>query len=137
MNYIKDPKNIKELKRTGGIAWGGSLVGSLNPNNLGYRYSNPIKRYRTLNLDGTYTDTTTDSSIELPSNIQIQLYNRNGDELANVLDIPINSTINDLTLLIHTLLDEQKKDDNNDSSNNNKQPYSFYIKNKLSVDIVV
>ena len=40
-------------KRTGGIAWAGSMVGSENPNNLGYRYSNPLKRYKRTGPDGS------------------------------------------------------------------------------------
>lgn len=93
----------------GGIAWAGSLVGSKNPANLGYRYSTPSKRYKKANdeVDGR----------DVPTNIQVIFRNRQGEELAETLDLPTNSTIDDLTALIHSLTE---------SSDDGKIPYSFY-----------
>ena len=111
-------KSSSDQKNAGGIAWAGSLVGSKNPNNLGYRYSTPTKRYRTSKAaDGD------ESQRELPNNIQVQFKNRQGEELAETLDLPTDSSIDDLTALIHSLLDE-----NDDTSG--KIPYSFYTKIK-------
>jgi ribosome assembly protein 4 len=108
-----DVEKTKEEKRRGGIAWGGSLVGSKNPNNLGYRYSTPSKRYRAADP--------TEGGRELPSSIQVQFRNRQGEELAQTLDIPLNSSIDDLTALVHSLLEEAE-------GSVAKNPYSFYAK---------
>mmetsp|Transcript_16372 Transcript_16372/g.33463 ORF Transcript_16372/g.33463 Transcript_16372/m.33463 type:complete len:593 (+) Transcript_16372:61-1839(+) len=114
-------------KRTGGIAWAGSLVGSENPNNLGYRYSNPLKRYKKA---GDNTEGSEDDGPAFPSNLVVQFQNRQGDELASSLDIPTHSTIDDLQALVHSLL-ENSDDDGEKKSKMNKPkaiPYSFYAK---------
>mmetsp|Transcript_18519 Transcript_18519/g.21227 ORF Transcript_18519/g.21227 Transcript_18519/m.21227 type:complete len:612 (+) Transcript_18519:77-1912(+) len=114
-------------KRTGGIAWAGSLVGSENPNNLGYRYSNPLKRYKKAgnNNDGDEND-----GPEFPSNLVVQFQNRQGDELANSMDIPTHSTIDDLQALIHSLIEINDDDDEEKSEKirSKRIPYSFYAK---------
>ena len=92
--------------KKGGIAWAGSLVGSQNPNNLGYRYSTPSKRYRVVEEASGVRS--------LPTNIQIQLRNRQGEAL-ETLDVPIGSSVDDLTALIHSLVPSA-----------GKNPYSFY-----------
>jgi ribosome assembly protein 4 len=104
-------------KRTGGIAWAGSLMGSENPNNLGYRYSNPAKRYRKADDDN--------EEAKLPTNLVVQFQNRQGEELANNLDVPTASSVDDLQALVHSLLEQQ---DDDDDSANQKIPYSFYAK---------
>jgi ribosome assembly protein 4 len=108
-----------EEKRTvvGGIAWAGSLVGSAqNPNNLGFRNNPSWKRYK--------RDEKEDKHHQFPDNIIIQLQNRQGEELANNLDLPTSSSIDDLSALVHSLL--------NDNNNNDKSmgiiPYSVYAK---------
>jgi ribosome assembly protein 4 len=103
-------------KRTGGIAWAGSLVGSENPKNLGYRYSNPTKRYRKAGEED-------EADKELPTNLVVQFQNRQGEELANNLDLPTNSSVDDLQALIHSLLEAQQ-----DDNDNKRIPYSFYAK---------
>lgn len=100
----------------GGIAWAGSLVGSQNPKNLGYRYSTPHKRYKKSGEED-------DASSQLPSNIVVQFKNRQGDEVANQLDLPTSSSVDDLSALLHTLLEED-----NDDDSNKRIPYSFYAK---------
>ena len=107
-----------DAKRSGGIAWAGSLVGSQNPNNLGFRYSTPTKRYRAA------TAPDNENGRELPTNIQVQFQNREGDELAETLDLPTNSSVDDLNALLHSLL--QGTEDGTD--NNRRIPYSFYAK---------
>jgi ribosome assembly protein 4 len=87
-----------------GIAWAGSLIGSQNPDaQTGYRYS--TKRYKI------------DEEVEcsLPENIQIKFQNRQGEQLSEILDLPISSNIDDLTALVQQLL---QSDD--------KIPYSFF-----------
>ena len=109
---------VDETKKTGGIGWAGSLVGSRNPDNLGYRYSTPSKRYRTSNGPSNGNGT---EGRELPTNIQIQLRNRNGEDLAETLDLPTNSSLDDLNALVHSLLEERQDEPG-------KVPYSFYAK---------
>ncbi len=107
-----------ENKRTGGIGWQtASLVGCENPANFGYRYSNPTKRYRRAG-EGEEIDQ------QLPTNVVIQLQNRQGEELANHMDIPTNSSVDDLQALVHSLLEQE----NGDDDGNKRIPYSFYVK---------
>ena len=99
-----------------GIAWAGSLVGCKNPNApTGYRYTS--KRYRVND----------DASPNLPSNIQVSFQNRQGTTLAETLDLPINSTIDDLNALVNQL---------NESADSNV-PYSFYASLKETADTPV
>lgn len=99
----------REEKRQGGIAWAGSLVGSQNPNNLGYRYSHAHKRYK--KDEGPPPD-------DLPTNMVVQFQNREGQELGETLDIPTNSSLEDLSALVQSLLENADE----------KVPYSFYAK---------
>lgn len=100
----------------GGIAWAGSLVGSQNPKNLGYRYSTPHKRYKRSDQDEELEK-------QLPSNIVVQFKNRQGDDVAHHLDLPTSSSVDDLSALLHTLVDEE-----NNKDSNKRVPYSFYAK---------
>lgn len=110
--------------KTGGIAWAGSLVGSENPSNLGYRYSTPSKRYRLVQSKQDGRD--------LPANLQIQFRNRQGSEL-ETLDLPTDSSVDDMAALLHSLL---HKNDDFDTA----VPYSFYAtirKNGVDDDVEV
>lgn len=105
----------------GGIAWAGSLVGSQNPHApTGYRYSTVSKRYRVSNGDGSEHDP---QHRDLPTNVQVRFRNRQGEEVEETLDLPVNSTVADLTALVHQLLHFDDDDENNDSG---RIPYSFY-----------
>mmetsp|Transcript_94093 Transcript_94093/g.271972 ORF Transcript_94093/g.271972 Transcript_94093/m.271972 type:complete len:538 (+) Transcript_94093:25-1638(+) len=105
-----------DSKRTGGIGWqNGSLVGSENPANFGYRYSNPTKRYRRSGDE--------EEDKQLPANVVVQLQNRQGEDLANHMDIPTNSSVDDLQALVHSLLEQEGSDDDAKTI-----PYSFYVK---------
>lgn len=106
-------------KRTGGIAWAGSLVGSQNPKSLGYRYSTASKRYKRVGENGEEDD-----ELNLPSNLVVTFQNRQGETVGQQLDVPTDASVDDLTALVHTLLNPS--DEANDSS---KQiPYTFYAK---------
>ena len=111
-------------KRTGGIAWAGSLVGSENPKSLGYRYSNPTKRFR---REGADND---DQQMVLPENLVVQFQNRQGEELAGNLDLPTDSTVDDLQALVHSLMETNKNNDDDGDDHpddkNKRIPYSFY-----------
>lgn len=98
----------------GGIGWAGSLVGSQNPDNLGYRYSTPCKRFRRSDDD---------KEQDLPSNLVVQFQNRQGQSLGDALDLPTNSSIDDLNEMVHSLLNPDV-----DDTNNKRIPYAFYAK---------
>ena len=99
----------------GGIAWAGSLVGSQNPNApTGYRYSTVSKRYKV-------TGDVNESSLrDLPTNIQVRFRNRQGEEMQETLDLPVNSTVEDLQALVHQLLNLS------DDAASGTIPYAFY-----------
>lgn len=104
----------------GGIAWAGSLVGSQNPNApTGYRYSTVSKRYKVEGSDPDNKD-----GRELPTNIQVRFQNRQGEELqdAATLDLPVNSSVNDLQALVHQLLHASSDNESGDKMT----PYAFY-----------
>lgn len=102
-----------------GIAWAGSLVGSKNPDApTGYRYS--TKRFKIVNDN---------DNEDLPTSIQVQFRNRNGESLPQILDLPIESSVDDLTALLHELL--HKDDGDNDTKN---APYSFYASVREQAD---
>lgn len=112
----------------GGIAWAGSLVGSQNPQNLGYRYSHAHKRYKKSGDD--------DVDDTLPASVVVQFKNLQGEEVGNLIDIPTNSDIDSMSLLVHSLLNP----DDDDDSNSKKVPYSFYakvIRNGVEDDVEV
>lgn len=108
---------IAKDKNAGGIAWGGSLVGSTNPNNLGYRYSHAHKRYKKADDENALQDDA------LPSSLVVQFQNREGDEVGGHIDVPTDSDVDALGCLVHAILYE------NDEKNDDKKiPYSFYAK---------
>ena len=122
-----DKKSIAAAKASaesaGGIAWqSGSLMGINNPANFGYRYSTVHKRYK---LSSENDDN--NENQDLPSNIVVQFKNRDGDEVGDQMDLPISSHGNQLSSLIHTLIEN---DDNDDEDDSKHTPYSFYAKIK-------
>ncbi|GKY94921.1 hypothetical protein MPSEU_000457000 [Mayamaea pseudoterrestris] len=111
---MTDDASIRAAKNAGGIAWEGSLMGAQNPKNFGFRYSTPSKRYRFADDDNDDKN-----GRQLPTNLQIQFQNRLGEELAQTLDVPTNASVDDLTALVHALLE---------ASDDRKLPLSFYAK---------
>lgn len=113
-----DPQSAANQKK-GGLAWAGSLVGADNPKNvIGYRDSNPAKRYR-------YAADDEKSHPEVPSNMQVQFQNRNGDVLSvGTIDIPTNSTVDDLSALIQNLLKAESGEADEDGDM--QVPYAVY-----------
>jgi len=107
---------------SGGVAWAGSLVGSQNPQApTGYRYSTPSKRYRVVQ-----NSTDAAQQQQLPNNLQVQFCNRQGEELSDtVLDLPLDSTTDDLTALVHQLI-SLNSGANAKEEDHKKVPYSFY-----------
>mmetsp|Transcript_31451 Transcript_31451/g.92222 ORF Transcript_31451/g.92222 Transcript_31451/m.92222 type:complete len:563 (+) Transcript_31451:77-1765(+) len=129
---MTDPNNSGMPKSTGGIAWGGSLVGATNPQSLGYRYSTATKRYKR-STDGTAADV----DGHLPSSLVVQFSNRDGDSVGNQVDLPIGSDCDDMGMLVHALLnpDDDDDDDDDDTKAAKKKknaqlrtPYTFYAK---------
>ena len=108
----------------GGIAWAGSLVGSRNPQNLGYRYSTASKRYKRASDDD-------DDEAKLPSSIVVQFNNREGKTVGGAIDLPIKSDCDDMGILVHSLLNPDDDDDNDEGSSEKyakRTPYTFYAK---------
>jgi ribosome assembly protein 4 len=124
---MTDPNNSGKPNSAGGIAWGGSLVGSANPDNLGYRYTTATKRYKRASADGDGGE-----DDQLPSSLVVQFSNRDGDSVGQQVDLPINSDCDDMGMLVHALLHpEDDDDDDDDKKQKAKQlrtPYTFYAK---------
>jgi len=100
----------KDSTQKGGIVWGGSLVGSQNPSNLGYQYSHN-KRFKLI---------TDKEDNNLPSNVVIQFQNKEGQDVGTLIDVSTNDTdVDALSSMVHSLLTEEKQ-----------QMYSFYSKVK-------
>ncbi len=113
----------EKKKNEGGIAWAGSLVGSQNPNNLGYRYSHAHKRYKKANESGEE-----ENDKSLPSNVVVQFKNKDGEQVGNLIDIPTNSNIDAMSALVHSLLNAGNDDEDVPKQTNSLTPYSFYAK---------
>jgi ribosome assembly protein 4 len=119
------------MSKKAGVAWAGSLVGSKNPDApTGYRYS--TKRYK-LEAEAGQQD--------LPSSIQVQFRNRSGEFVKATLDLPIMSSVDDLTTLLHELLQGAADDDDDKDNKDNKMtttagkvPYSFYASVREDAD---
>ena len=116
---VQQQKQEATAAAKGGIAWGGSLLGSENPHNLGFRYSNPHKRFRKASdgVDGN------GEANDLPANVVVQFSNRQGEELADSMDLPTNSSIDELNALLHSLMNGST-----DEAGNKRIPYTFYAK---------
>ncbi len=109
-------------KPAGGIAWGGSLVGSTNPNNnLGYR----TKRLRPDDTDGTAS-----LADRLPSSVVVQFKSRDGELLSiSCIDIPTTSSVDQMSQLVHQLKrssGSSNDDDDADRDTERRIPYTFY-----------
>ena len=125
------PKNLS------GVAWtGGSLVGSLNPNNHGYRVSdgnggyiitNTHKRYKRTRRDAEGNIVEEDADDDIPSNIVVQFCNREGESVGEAMDVPTNAGSGELGTLIRALLNEDDDDDEDDSKKAHI-PYAFFAK---------
>lgn len=104
-------------KTGGGIAWGGSLVGSTNPNNtLGYR----TKRLRPAEDD----EEAMSLADKLPSSLVVQFKNRDGELLSSsCIDIPTTSSVEQMSQLVHQL---KRKGTDDDDDNERRIPYTFY-----------
>eukprot|EP00581_Thalassiosira_minuscula_P033481 CAMPEP_0183769370 /NCGR_PEP_ID=MMETSP0739-20130205/21475_1 /TAXON_ID=385413 /ORGANISM="Thalassiosira miniscula, Strain CCMP1093" /LENGTH=604 /DNA_ID=CAMNT_0026008945 /DNA_START=36 /DNA_END=1850 /DNA_ORIENTATION=+ len=123
-------------KDLSGVAWtGGSLVGSLNPNNHGFRVSdgaggyiitNTHKRYKRSRRDaeGNIVDEEDD---EIPGNIVVQFSNREGESVGEAMDVPTNAGSDELGTLIRSLLDDDD-DDMDNGSTKAHIPYAFFAK---------
>lgn len=122
-----------ETSKKAGIAWAGSLVGSNNPDApTGYRYS--TKRYKLAVHDKQSTE-----DEDLPSSIRVQFRNRSGEFVKETLDLPILSSVDDLTALLHQLLGssskgESKEDTDSAATAQLKIPYTFYASVREDAD---
>ena len=128
------PANTKDLS---GVAWtGGSLVGSLNPANQGYRtadgkggyiISNTHKRYKRTrrDADGNIIDENDIQDDDIPGNVVVQFRDREGETVGEAMDVPTSAGTEELGTLIRSLLNE---DDEDHSTNKAHVPYAFFAK---------
>ena len=129
-------------KNLAGVAWtGGSLVGSLNPINHGYRVAdgaggyivtNTIKKYKRARRDDEGNIVMVDDEDDddkIPSNIVVQFRNKEGKEVGGVIDVPTNAGCDELGALVRSLLDDANNDDDdNDDARKLIVPYAFFAK---------
>jgi ribosome assembly protein 4 len=106
------------ISKTAG-GWGGSLVGSTNPNNnLGYR----TKRLR--------PDGTASLADRLPSSVVVQFKSRDGELLSSsCIDIPTASSVDQMSQLVHQLKRSSGSSNNDDDDDRNTEkriPYTLY-----------
>ncbi|KAL7533072.1 hypothetical protein ACHAXR_005027 [Thalassiosira sp. AJA248-18] len=133
------PTNAK-TKDLSGVAWtGGSLVGSLNPVNHGFRVSdgnggyiitNTHKRYKRTRRDAEGNIVEEDVDDDIPGNIVVQFCNREGESVGEAMDVPTSAGSDELGMLIRSLLNDDDDDDDMDVGSNNKAhiPYAFFAK---------
>ncbi|KAL9184680.1 hypothetical protein ACHAXT_012650 [Thalassiosira profunda] len=119
-------------KDLSGVAWtGGSLVGSLNPSNHGYRtadgqggyiINNSHKRYKRTRRDaaGNIVDEEED---DIPGNVVVQFSNRDGENVGEAMDVPTNAGSDELGTLVRSLLNEE-----DEAEGGAQIPYAFFAK---------
>lgn len=117
MSTIAAASTTSVTKTAGGIAWGGSLVGSANPNNnLGYR---------TKRLRPDDNDCAASLADRLPSSVVVQFKSRDGELLSSsCIDIPTTSSVDEMSQLVHQL--KRSNDDDYDQDTEKRIPYTFY-----------
>jgi len=125
-------QQLSAAKSLSGVAWtGGSLVGSLNPDNHGYRVAdgqggyiitNTHRKYKRtrLNADG---ELVAEDEDEIPSNIVVQFTDREGSEVGEALDVPTSAGSAELGTLIRSLLGEDDGE-----GDRGHIPYAFFAK---------
>jgi len=99
------------------LTWGGSLVGSLNPDGTGY----DVAKRRKLNESQDPSDSGLPSSVV----VKFRPVKTSGDEDSDEskwpqLDLPIGTTVSELEALVHNLLEKEE---------NETCPYAFYVSN--------
>jgi hypothetical protein len=108
-------------KNLAGVAWtGGSLVGSLNPINHGYRVSdgnggyivtNTIKKYKRARRDDEGNIVMVDDDDDddkIPSNIVVQFRNKEGKEVGGVIDVPTNAMMLTITMTMMMMMMQRR-----------------------------
>jgi ribosome assembly protein 4 len=121
----EDPVDAS-IKRAGtGVAWAGSLMGAANPANLGYRQ----KRFKP---DGSHErDPDLEYKEKLPSSLVVQFKDREGNVLGGggesgmSMDVPMASSVEELSGLIHQL---KGNDEDDEFTKRGRIPYTFYAK---------
>eukprot|EP01082_Thalassiosira_pseudonana_P012165 g10920.t1 g10920 contig45:58034-59839(-) len=140
----KPTTSTSSTKDLSGVAWtGGSLVGSLNPINHGYRTSdgnggyiitNTHKRYKKTSRrdkDGNLVDDGDDED-DVVGNVVVQFSNKEGDTVGDAMDVPTSAGSDELATLIRSLLD-QEDDEDGHSTNKAHIPYAFFAKIERTV----
>jgi len=124
-------------KNLSGVAWtGGSLVGSLNPNNHGFRVSDGRGGYIITNTHKRYKRTRRDAEgniveehdDDVPGNVVVQFSNREGEHVGEAMDVPTSAGSDELGMLVRSLLEGDDMDDDDETSSSGRVPYAFFAK---------
>jgi ribosome assembly protein 4 len=128
-------------KNLAGVAWtNGSLVGSLNPLNHGFRTSDGQGGYIITNTHTQYKRAKRDADgniiqgdegdDDVVSNLVVQFHNRDGEAVGDAMDVPTTAGSEELTSLLGALLnpDDADNDEEADAKNKGKIPYAFFAK---------
>ena len=143
-SHHRTPSSTTTTRDLAGAAWtAGSLVGSLNPINHGYRVSdghggyvvtNTHKGYKRARRDAEGNVVMDDDDDEMPSNIVVQFRNKDGMEVGGALDVPTDAGRDELGALVRSLLDDDANDD--DDAKNLVVPYAFFAKVNKSTQFI-
>ena len=123
-------------KNLAGVAWtNGSLVGSLNPLNHGFRTSDGQGGYIITNTHTSYKRTKRDADgniinnnddDDVVANLVVQFCNREGETVGDAMDVPTTAGSEELASLLGALLNPEDHD--NMDSNKGQIPYAFFAK---------
>ena len=143
-SHHRTPSSTTTTRDLAGAAWtAGSLVGSLNPINHGYRVSdghggyvvtNTHKGYKRARRDAEGNVVMDDDDDEMPSNMVVQFRNKDGMEVGGALDVPTDAGRDELGALVRSLLDDDANDD--DDAKNLVVPYAFFAKVNKSTQFI-
>jgi ribosome assembly protein 4 len=126
-----------------GVAWtGGSLVGSLNPINHGFRTSdgnggylvtNTHKKYKRARRDAegnVIQDGDEDVDESIPGNVVVQFRDGDGEEVGGAMDVPTDAGCDELGALVRSMLDggDGDGDDDEGAAAARVVPYAFFAR---------
>ncbi|KAL3765259.1 hypothetical protein ACHAWO_001200 [Cyclotella atomus] len=130
---------MEQSKNLAGVAWtNGSLVGSLNPLNHGFRTSdgqggyiitNTHTQYKRAKRDADGNIVQGDAEDDVVSNLVVQFHNRDGETVGDAMDVPTTAGSEELASLLRALLHpDDDADEENDTKIKGQVPYAFFAK---------
>ncbi|KAL7488978.1 hypothetical protein ACHAW6_014557 [Cyclotella cf. meneghiniana] len=126
-------QSVPATKDLSGVAWtGGSLVGSLNPSNHGYRTADGNGGYIITNTHKKFKRSKRDADgnvlpddDEVVANLVVQFCNREGETVGDAMDVPTSAGSEELGSLLRAMLNP---DDELDDDSKGRIPYAFFAK---------